>query len=90
MTPTQSLIVCAALLTAAPICPANAQEAGAKAPGLAFEAGIVRFEPTVRVQIDSRPARRSDPDLDALDVARKRVGVQGRVGRRLSELMQLS
>lgn len=84
MTPTQSLIVCAALLTAAPICPADAQEAGAKTPELAFQTGIVRFEPTVRVQIDSRPARGSEQDLDALDVARKRVGVQGRVGRRLS------
>lgn len=84
MTPTRSLIVCAALLTTAPVHPADAQEAATKALELALDAGIVRLEPTVRLQIDSRPAPGAGLDQEALDVARKRIGVQGRVGRRIS------
>ena len=84
MRPADACFAALVLLAAAPF--AQAQEAGARQPVVIIGGGLIRLEPALRLQIDSRDAFGMDPNGlgDALDIARKRVGVQGRVGTRVS------
>ena len=85
MKPANQLFATLLLLAAtAPV--AHAQEAWSKPPTVTIGGGLVRLEPKVRLQVDSRERFGPDAegDSDPFVLTRKRIGVQGRIGKRVS------